>query len=318
MHDSLQKVVFEGASGVIRFDNSTGTREPTSALFEILNLRRKGITDDGKSEFELILSTALQPNEDGTDWEILQVNPFIFADGTTTPPPDLPPVNGGKGVDYHYVGDLAIMGYVLLAIIAIISISFAGWTFYKRNTRVVKASQPPFLAMICGGVLILAPAIFTLSVDDEHFSTRGASIACLATPWLLSLGFTVSFAALFSKTWRINKILTNPKRFQRVKVGVKDVLGPFAIFFSLNAIILICWTLVDPLEFVRTVDIDGTDQFNRPISSYGKCTYDGNATIFAGCLVALNSVIVVFTTYQAYRARNISTDYSESKYIAGK
>lgn len=171
--------------------------------------------------------------------------------------------------------------------------------------------------MICAGVLIMAPAIFTLSVDDEHFSTRGASMACMATPWLLSLGFTISFAALFSKTWRINKILTDPKRFQRVKVDAKDVLGPFGVFFTMNAILLICWTVVDPLEYVRKVDTDGTDQFNRPISSYGKCTFDGNAQIFIGCLVAVNSVIVIFTTVQAYRARKISVDYSESKYIAG-
>ena len=33
--------------------------------------------------------------------------------------------------------------------------------------------------------------------------------------WTLSLGFSLAFGAMFSKTWRVHKIFTN-KKFQRM------------------------------------------------------------------------------------------------------
>mmetsp|Transcript_31805 Transcript_31805/g.65305 ORF Transcript_31805/g.65305 Transcript_31805/m.65305 type:complete len:897 (-) Transcript_31805:96-2786(-) len=310
---------FDGASGLVKFENSSSTRQSTSSLMEIVNLKRNGV-EGGKVKYEASSSTVLQPNVDGSLWNTVQISPFIYADGTTTAPPDLPPINDGKGVDYHYIGKLRILGYLLASVVAVTSISFAGWTFHNRKTRVARASQPPFLVIICVGAIIMASSIITMSFDDQYFSTKAASVACMATPWLLSTGFATTFSALFSKTWRINKVLTQPNRFQRVTVGVKDVISPFIAFFTTNSIILICWTILAPLEFIRTANKVGTDQFNRTISSYGSCMAASDTradpTLFAGFLAAWNTLIVAFTTYQAYVARNISTDYSESKYIA--
>jgi hypothetical protein len=40
------------------------------------------------------------------------------------------------------------------------------------------------------------------TVANQH----GLDVACMATPWLLSIGFVTAFSALFSKTWRLNKV----------------------------------------------------------------------------------------------------------------
>ena len=55
------------------------------------------------------------------------------------------------------------------------------------------------------------------------------------------------------------------KSMKRVIITEKDVLKPLVALMSLNIIILLSWTLVDPPVFER-VQID-------ELTSYGRCKY---------------------------------------------
>ena len=104
----------------------------------------------------------------------------------------LPPVNDGKGVNNNYIGALAILGYLIYALIVASSLFLMVWTHLHKETRVVKASQPFFLQMIIGGILIFSSAIIPLSIDDQKNSQKSCDMACMATPWLLTIGFTTT------------------------------------------------------------------------------------------------------------------------------
>lgn len=104
----------------------------------------------------------------------------------------LPPVNDGKGVNNNYIGALAILGYLIYALIVASSLFLMVWTHVHKETRVVKASQPFFLQMIIGGILIFSSAIIPLSIDDQKNSQKSCDMACMATPWLLTIGFTTT------------------------------------------------------------------------------------------------------------------------------
>ena len=72
-----------------------------------------------------------------------------------------------------------------------------------------------------------------------------------------------------------------------------------------------------PLTFVRTPDA-GTDPWNRVVKSTGGCRAagkQGGAVPFLVALAVINGVSVVFANAQAYRARHIHTEFSESRYI---
>jgi len=229
-------------------------------------------------------------------------------------PLELPPLT----VDNNHIGRLAILGYMLFGIIVFLSLGFAIWVYVKKDTRVVRASQPLFLGMICVGVLIMASAIIPLTVDDENYGQQSTDIACMSVPWLMSIGFTTTFSALFSKTWRVNKIFHNPSRFSRIKVTPKDVIGPYLALLCVNVIVLACWTAIAPLVYDRFYHA-GTDSWNRPISSYGLCHSGGDAKGgFAPYLIIIavvNVGVLVLANMQAYQARSIRTEFSESKYI---
>lgn len=234
-------------------------------------------------------------------------------------PRDLPPLVQ----DMNYIGQWRILGYTLAGIVITMSLFFAMWTLINFHTRVVKASQPIFLLMICVGTLIMASTIFPLGIDDEHTSDRGCDIACMASPWLYSIGFVISFSALFSKTWRVNKVFHNPSHFRRVRVTEADVLKPFVALLVANVIVLICWTTLNPLRFERQPH-SGTDNWNRVYKSfYGSCVssshredgYEGSA-IYVVLLVAINLIALVIAAIQGYEARHIHVEFSESQYIA--
>lgn len=122
----------------------------------------------------------------------------------------------------------------------------------------------------------------------------------MLTPWLTSLGFVTAFSALFSKTWRINKLLHSAASFRRVKVTEMDVIKPFAFLMSANVILLILWTILSPLEFQREADY--TDEYGRVVSSHGSCvasTEEGGGAIpYVVVLAVINLCPVVLANVQ--------------------
>jgi ABC-type sugar transport system substrate-binding protein len=220
-------------------------------------------------------------------------------------------------VDQNFVGNYRILGYVLFCILASLSIVVMAWVLMKRKTYIVRASQPIFLIVVAVGALIMSSSIIPIGFDNENYSVGACSAACIATPWLLSIGFSTVFSALFSKLWRINRVVESAQRFNKQVVTVRDVILPFCLLMVANLIILICWTVVAPLEYVRRDDL-GTDPWNRVISSYGTCmTREGQRSVpFVSALVAVNLGALLFANIQAYKARSIQSEFSESKYIA--
>ena len=214
------------------------------------------------------------------------------------------------GQELNHIGSFRAAGLLFMALVAIASIGFGVWIYTHRECRIVRASQPKFLGVICLGAFVMSMTNIPLSIDDEIASERGCDIACMSSPWLISTGFAITFSALFSKLWRLNKLMQSAGRFRKVTVTERDVLAPFAVVFSLNFLLMLLWTLLDPLRWVR-VPIDGAEW-----NTYGTCRSEGNVgLIFLILIVLIDFSALALACLQAYRARNVSTEYSESKYI---
>ena len=191
-------------------------------------------------------------------------------------PDDLPP----HQVDQHLLENLKYVGILCFCIVGVLSIYFIGWTVFNRSSRVIKASQPFFLVMIAFGVLTLASALIPLSFDDDGssdmISDSKAVGICMSIPWLAFNGFAIIFSALFAKTWRVNKLFSLSKTGGRIQVSEKDVIAPAAVVIVLNNIVLILWTVLDPLTYERNFEL-GTDLWNRDLASKGFCQSENEA-----------------------------------------
>ena len=117
------------------------------------------------------------------------------------------------------------VGLTMTAIILASSLVAAVWVYVMRHASVVRASQPPFLWLICLGTGVMGAGIIPMGIDDGVASKDGCSKACMATPWLLAFGFTIVFAALASKLLRLKVLMQNAAQFRRIEVKVRLLLS---------------------------------------------------------------------------------------------
>jgi hypothetical protein len=220
-------------------------------------------------------------------------------------------------VEDNLVSDeLAYVGYTCFTIVAISSIICMSWTICHRKGIVVRASQPFFLIMTATGILIMGSALIPLSMDDsgEYFYPgileSYAIGICMSPPWLAFVGFTVTFSALFAKTRRIVMFFRSTSQYGRIQVSEMDVMAPFAGMMVLNVAILTTWTVVDPLTYIRQYD-DGTDLWNRELSSTGSCQSENGALPYLVSLaVGMYHIFATFFFLQTRLCRKLCKSVS--------
>ncbi len=224
------------------------------------------------------------------------------------------------------------VGYSLFAIQTLLSLFCMAWTLNFRKRTIVKASQPEYMALICFGVWIIACGILPLSLQKgdyrymqdpntgEVMTNRPnediyrVDAACMAYPWLVAIGFALTFGALFAKIWRINKLMAGASAFRRTRVSVRDVAGFVIGLLAVEILIMLTWQLVDPLQWKREVVTQGINGY--PVKSVGSCTtVDGNVNYFVIVLAVVNLSCLLFALYLCYHVRKIPSDYQESRWI---
>ncbi|CAB9516275.1 acid type B receptor subunit 2 [Seminavis robusta] len=197
-------------------------------------------------------------------------------------------------------------GLVLMAISCLMSISFGAWVYWNRNDRVVQSLQPVFLIGLCVGTFILCFSILPLSIVDELEKESARDHACQATPWLIVLGFNMIMSSLYAKLWRINKLFGG-NSFVRVAITARQAVIATSALFVTNLILLGIWTIVDPLKWeIRHVPGEEWNQYGA-CSNVGPAGQGLYATIFV-----LTMINLVLASHQAFKAHNISDEFSES------
>lgn len=207
--------------------------------------------------------------------------------------------------EIHKPGSVVIVGFIMFGIIVVGALVLMVMVHRYREHRVVKSMQPEFLMVICFGVLVVASTIVPMSIENAISSQSGRDKACMATPWLLSMGFTLVTSALYAKLRRINTLFHSG--FRRTTVTLKAAGVPFITLFGVNSILLTIWNVVDPPRWeIRRIENDESNL-------YGTCSGYGRKGFVFFCLtVGFNFVALLLVCYEAYRARDISTNYSES------
>ena len=234
--------------------------------------------------------------------------------------------------DYTLISrPLIYVGYGLVGVQGLLSTFFLTWTWRNREQYVVKVSQPAFLGLIAGGCFVMALSILPMTVESKYRNEqdpitrqpdgketngiRSVDAACMASVWLVAVGFVILYSALFAKIWRVKKILHSAATFRRRKITVQDVLAIMVVLLSLEGGILLAWQLTAPLKWQREVIESDLDNF--PVRSVGKCrsTNDGLNTLYTVLLMLLNVGCLFYALVLSYLTRKVPTDLSEGTWI---
>lgn len=304
--EKIKQTRFAGVTGDVVLRDSDGTREGHSAHYSITNWRAFDGDDDGMVFFNETTAYAYHPGDD-QNWDDVSV--FVYQGGNVSIPPDLPP----PVVSINEVNAwIRVAVYALVATVLAATVGFAIWTYRHRQCRVVKASQPFFLLLLCVGVALMGCSMIPLVVKENE--VEDLDLNCNSFAWLVTMGFGITFSTLFAKTYRINTIVRNAKKCRRVKLTVRGTVYPVALICGFNVMMLALMSANVPItheEFSRK-----PDRFGRDTEIYSRCMFEDSLP-YIGTTAAVNLCVVCLAMYQAWRARDLSTEFAESMYIAG-
>ncbi|XP_040818726.1 gamma-aminobutyric acid type B receptor subunit 2 [Ochotona curzoniae] len=211
---------------------------------------------------------------------------------------------------YSILSALTILGMIMAS-------AFLFFNIKNRNQKLIKMSSPYMNNLIILGGMLSYASIFLFGLDGSFVSEKTFETLCTVRTWILTVGYTTAFGAMFAKTWRVHAIFKNVKMKKKI---IKDqkLLVIVGGMLLIDLCILICWQAVDPLR--RTVerysmepDPAGRDISVRPLLEHCENTH---MTIWLGIVYAYKGLLMLFGCFLAWETRNVSIPaLNDSKYI---
>jgi 7 transmembrane sweet-taste receptor of 3 GCPR/Bacterial extracellular solute-binding proteins, family 3 len=158
-----------------------------------------------------------------------------------------------------------------------------------------------------------------LDGNDYVFATNAPvysnppRIACMAIPWLYSVGFCITFGTLFAKIRRVYLIFRAAAAMRRLRVSVRETVSVVAGVLLVDVLILTVWTVVDPLQWERTTLT--ADKYGVSLTSQGHCTSKHWGT-FAMTIGIFHFALLCIACIMCYVSRAIPTRFSEANSVS--
>ncbi|CAB9502374.1 acid type B receptor subunit 2 [Seminavis robusta] len=205
---------------------------------------------------------------------------------------------------------LKAIAYCLVGINFLMAFCCAVWLAFQRKRAQVKIAQPHLLFLVLLGCVISTSTIIALAQEDEG---DGPVPACSVFPWLYSVGFSITFGALFGKIRRIYILTKAAAEMKRVVVSIKETALIVAAILAVDVAILTVWSAVDPLRWTRTVISE--DKYGYALESAGQCESD-HWVVFAAVIGSFHFLLLCTACYMCYLARHIPNRFTNGKMLA--
>ncbi|XP_068081779.1 gamma-aminobutyric acid type B receptor subunit 1 [Anabrus simplex] len=203
-----------------------------------------------------------------------------------------------------------------VGIVAAIGLIF--FNVWYRHRRVIQSSHPVCNTIMLVGVCLCLVSVFLLGLDGQFVSPNVYPSVCQARAWLLCVGFTLAYGAMFSKVWRVHRLTT------KAKTDIKKV-EPWKLylmvtgFLLVDLVLLLTWQLTDPLQ--RRIEVFPLED---PVSSEDDvkirpelehCESESN-NIWLGVMYGYKGLVLLFGLFLAYETRSIKVkQINDSRYV---
>ena len=304
LSSAMETLDFQGASGRIVFTPTQRSQlSPVTCISQMQNGRMVsiGIHD----ERDDVLNLSYYGNN--LSWQ-----------EAAGPPRDRPKV-------YLQTVDplLVIIMLVLVSVGIVLCGAMAFINCYYRKHKVIKASSPYINMLIITGCFMGFTSVIFLSAENIgaylHIAPKAYPFLCNARPWLLSLGYTLAFGALFVKTWRIYSIFHNPWKKNR---PLKDhcLIAMVGIMLGVDLAILALWVVIGPLDlhtFIINKDIESFTQEKHVVCSDGTVLdiTGGDFTFWILIVCIMKGLLLLLGLFLVYQTRKIKAEFfQDAKY----
>lgn len=196
--------------------------------------------------------------------------------------------------------------YALAALGFIATLVAFAFILLHANHPFFRSAAPAFQCVSLVGILLLLAALVLLA------QPLPGGYLCAAINWTTQLGFTLFFAPLFLKAYRIYRIFG--RKLKVVKMSNAKLMAASAAIVLTDVVYLSIWQAVAPMTSVVHTQME-SDQREH---SYQQCSYtasDATDDFFIASAV-VKCASVVMGTLLAFSTRSVSDQFNESKAIA--
>lgn len=197
-------------------------------------------------------------------------------------------------------------------------IAFLGFfaVFRFRHTKSMVFAQPIFLQLILLGFCMV-------SIGAVFYTTTPQKSHCLASIWLIVLGYTIELVPVLVKTAKINQLIRSYTKTQRrIQLNRHTMLCQVAGVVACVVAYLIAWTLIDPptieenrtLKTTTSVDDGGRSESITLVESDVRCSAE--TSVWRYVAFAWQAILLILAAFLAFQSRDIMAQLNESKSLA--
>ncbi|KAF6023760.1 GABA-B-R1 [Bugula neritina] len=211
----------------------------------------------------------------------------------------------------------------------IFSIASLVFNICTAKYSIIYNSLPSLNSSMAVGCTLCLACVTLFGMDGEWVNPVSYSAICLARTWTLTIGFTLSYGAMFVKvlySWRICRAtkLSQSVPSKTISQLIIPVTEPYYILLSLLVIdiaILSAWQSLDPLKrSIKTFDAqlptdpaDGDIKY-RPLLEHCSCDH---MTKWIAVIYSYKGLLLLAGLFLAYETRNVKIRFiNDLKFVA--
>ncbi|XP_042907012.1 gamma-aminobutyric acid type B receptor subunit 1 isoform X3 [Parasteatoda tepidariorum] len=236
-----------------------------------------------------------------------------WADGK--PPPDrtiikkvLRTINFSLFISMTTISSIGILWAIVLLI----------FNTLFRHSRYIALSHPMCNNIMLIGIILCLLCACLLGLDGQFVGEEGFSNLCQIRAWLLTIGFTLSYGAMFSKIWRVHRLTTKIKSDHKFVYSWKLYIM-IGVLVIIDVLILTAWQLIDPLQ--RKIDIfpleDPESIEDIKIEPQLEHCESVNNAIWLGIIFGYKGLLLIFGIFLAYETRSVKIKHLNDSRLVG-
>ncbi|CAH1786256.1 unnamed protein product [Owenia fusiformis] len=234
------------------------------------------------------------------------------------------------------VSQVLFFAMCILAAVGIIAgLACLVFNTMHRHSRYIQLSHPIINNIAVIGCMICFLCVFLVGLDGRYVSEDKFDLLCQARAWVLSVGFTLAYGAMFSKIWTIYRLTTRRKKeikyqkandshelknYPRLVVHSWEMYLVIGLLLLLDVILLAIWQLMSPLEreledFALEDPLDSEKDI-KLLPQLEHCSCE-NINVWLGVMYGYKGILLLFGVLLAYETRSVKMkQLNDSRFVA--
>ncbi|XP_060583730.1 gamma-aminobutyric acid type B receptor subunit 1-like [Ruditapes philippinarum] len=194
---------------------------------------------------------------------------------------------------YYSMTALAVCGNCL-------TLGFFVFNIIHKKNSYVKLSSPNINNVLLFGCLLCYSTVFFRTIEVTN------DVICKIRIFFFGMGFTTSFGAMFSKTWRVYRIFTNKKLLRFTIKDSQLYAIVVAMVMTVVVVIAVCEAVgpytIETKYLEKEIYLNGNDAEVRPYVRTCKSDY---SMYFGWTLYIIEGVLLTFGAFLAWETRHV-------------